>query len=131
MGVANVASSAEELFASPSRDVVYIGSNDDSHAKYAVTALRTGKPMYVETPMAVSQEQIRPLSSTYRTCGKSVFAGYNRRFSRAGRDIRSRLSSPEGPLTLGCFVSGHRLAADHWYRRPKEGTRIRGNSEAS
>lgn len=30
-------------------------------------------------------------------------------------------------MTLNCFVSGHRLAPDHWYNDPKEGTRICGN----
>jgi len=30
-------------------------------------------------------------------------------------------------LTLSCFISGHRLAATHWYRHPDEGTRICGN----
>jgi hypothetical protein len=112
-GVENVASSPDELFASPAIEVVYIVSNHASHAEYAVTALRAGKRVYVEKPIAVSHAQLTALCSTYRTCGRSVFAGYNRPFSRAVRDIRSRLPSPEGPLTLGCFVSGHRLPVDH------------------
>ena len=126
-GVEKVASSSDELFASPAVEVVYIASNHASHAEYGVTALRAGKRVYVEKPIAVSHAQLSALCSTYRICRGSVFAGYNRPFSRAIRDIRSRLSSPEGPLTLGCFVSGHRLPVDHWYRRPEEGTRVCGN----
>lgn len=126
-GVENVASSADELFTCPAIEVVYIASNHASHAEYAVTALRAGKRVYVEKPIAVSHAQLTALCTTYRTCGKSVFAGYNRPFSGAVRDIHSRLSSPEGPLTLGCFVSGHRLPVNHWYRRPEEGTRVCGN----
>ena len=31
------------------------------------------------------------------------------------------------PVTMSCTVAGHVLAADHWYRAPREGTRICGN----
>jgi predicted dehydrogenase len=80
--------------------------------------------MYVERPMAVSHEQIRALCSTYRSCAKNVFSGYNRRFSRAGCHIRSRLPAPDGPLILGYLVSGHRRSLNRWYRRPERGTRL-------
>jgi len=126
-GVKDVARSADDLFASPAIQVVYIASNHASHAEYAITALRAGKRVYVEKPIAVSHAQLRALCSTYRACGRNIFAGYNRPFSGAVRDIRAHLSVPEGPLTLGCFVSGHRIPPDHWYRRPAEGTRICGN----
>jgi len=126
-GVKYVASSADDLFASPAIQVVYIASNHASHAEYAITALRAGKRVYVEKPIAVNHAQLRALCGTYRACGRSIFAGYNRPFSRAVRDVRAHLSVPEGPLTLGCFVSGHRIPSDHWYRRVEEGTRICGN----
>jgi hypothetical protein len=77
-----MASSADELLASPAVDVVYIAPNDDSHAEYAVPALRAGEGMYVEKPMTVSHQQIKALCSANGTCAKNVFAEYNRRFSR-------------------------------------------------
>ena len=33
-----------------------------------------------------------------------------------------------GGISLNCFVSGHKIDSDHWYRDPKEGTRICGNA---
>ena len=33
----------------------------------------------------------------------------------------------DGSITLSCFVSRYRIPNEHWYRNPKEGTRICGN----
>ncbi len=126
-GVSRVSNSADELIADPAIQVVYIASNHASHADYAKAVLGAGKRVYVEKPIAVSHEQLQTLSGAYRGRRNDIFAGYNRPFSQAIKDIRARLPVPTGPLTLGCFVSGHRLPPDHWYRYPDEGTRICGN----
>lgn len=30
-------------------------------------------------------------------------------------------------MTLNCFISGHKISPNHWYRAPEEGTRVCGN----
>lgn len=122
-----VAPSAEAVFADPHIDVVFVASNHASHASYAVDALQAGKRVYVEKPVAVTVDQLRELSAAARRAPDRLWAGYNRPFSRAVRDLKQALGSPQGPLSLSCFVSGHVLPDDHWYRRAEEGTRICGN----
>ncbi|MBS0243946.1 MAG: hypothetical protein JSS20_17365, partial [Proteobacteria bacterium] len=56
-----------------------------------------------------------------------LYAGYNRPFSAAIRDLRTHCLKADGALTLVCTIQGHALGPDHWYRRPEEGTRICGN----
>jgi predicted dehydrogenase len=68
------------------------------------------------------------LERARRSARGKLFAGYNRPFSGAVRDLRAAMSvDPDGGFSLQCFISGHVLAPDHWYRRPEEGTRICGN----
>ncbi len=31
-------------------------------------------------------------------------------------------------MSLSCFVSGHQISSDHWYRNANEGTRVCGNA---
>jgi predicted dehydrogenase len=124
---AAVAESAQIAMAQAAVKIVYIASNHATHAPYAAAALRAGKVVYVEKPIAVSTDQLRDLLLALRSTGGRLFAGYNRPHSAAIRRLRGYCKNARGPLTLSCFIAGHRLAAEHWYRHPAEGTRICGN----
>jgi predicted dehydrogenase len=128
IGVPRVCDSIEDLIASPGLRTLYIASNHASHADYAAAALARGLDVYVEKPIAVAAEQlVRLLAATQRSKGRT-FAGYNRPFAAAVRDLRRSVTvDPGRGISLQCFVSGHHLGAEHWYRRPEEGTRICGN----
>ena len=119
--------SAEQLFEAPWISYVYITSNHASHTPYAIRALVSGKAVYVEKPVSVTHNQLHALSHTKRLTGGAIYAGYNRPFSRAIRQLREHCRVTNGPMTLSCFVSGHFIPANHWYRNPNEGTRICGN----
>jgi predicted dehydrogenase len=128
LGVPRQCASADELLAQPGLKLVYVASNHASHSDYAVAALARGLDVYVEKPVAVTLAQLAALESARRATGRRVFAGYNRPFSAALRDYcRFVPAGTPGGISLQCFVSGHQLASDHWYRRPAEGTRICGN----
>lgn len=45
---------AQQLIDDPAVNAIYIATPPSSHEAYAVTALRAGKPVYVEKPMTVS-----------------------------------------------------------------------------
>jgi glycosyltransferase involved in cell wall biosynthesis/predicted dehydrogenase len=122
------APSADALIANPRVQVVYVASNHASHADYAVRALNAGKQVYLEKPISVDHGQFRRLLTALRRPGApAIFAGYNRPFSQAVRDLAGDAADAQGPVTLNCFITGHAIAADHWYRDPREGTRICGN----
>ncbi len=120
------AGDAGALIDNPQVRVVYVASNHASHAQYAADALRAGKTVYVEKPVAVELSQLVALQEAAEESAAPIFAGYNRPFSAAIRELRPWVD-PDRPLSLSCVVHGHHLDADHWYRDPREGTRICGN----
>jgi predicted dehydrogenase len=122
------ATSVACLLDQPGLRLVYIASNHSSHGFYAVEAIRRGIDVYIEKPIVVNYAQLLDLLRAVRSSSARVFAGYNRPFSPAVNYLRRtiRIEAASG-FSLQCFVSGHRLSPDHWYRRPEEGTRICGN----
>lgn len=127
-GVDGSAKSFAEVLANNSLRTLYIASNHASHADYAVAAIRRDLSVYIEKPIVVRYDQLVALLRAIRESRARVFAGYNRPFSAAIRRLRREIViDPAGGFSIQCFVSGHLLAADHWYRRPEEGTRICGN----
>lgn len=128
MRVPHVATTAVDLLRQPGIRLVYVASNHASHSSYAVQALERGLDVYIEKPVAVTYLQLVGLLKALRTSRARVFAGYNRPFSAAIRLLRQEMNiDPSSGISMQCFVAGHLLAADHWYRRPDEGTRICGN----
>jgi predicted dehydrogenase len=119
---------ADELLATPGLRLVYIASNHSSHAPYATKALLRGCDVYVEKPIAVNTVQLVEMLSAKRISDRAVYAGYNRPFSAAIRDLRAALTvRRESGFSIHCFVAGHQIGSEHWYRLPSEGTRVCGN----
>jgi predicted dehydrogenase len=128
MHVEHVAPSFDELLARQGLRTLYIASNHASHADYAVAALKRDLTVYIEKPVAVTRSQLVALLRAMRESRGRVFAGYNRPFSAAIRTLRKEIViDPGGGISLQCFVSGHMIGPDHWYRKPEEGTRVCGN----
>ncbi len=125
--VPKIGRSAAEVIDDPTVKIVYIASNHASHAPYAVEALKRGLSVYCEKPVAVSLAQLAELKKAAACDGAKIYAGYNRPFAAAIQMLREAMKRKTSPLTLSCFISGHALPADHWYRRAGEGTRICGN----
>ena len=121
-------SSARELLEEPTLRLVYITSNHASHTGYAVEALNNGKSVYIEKPISVSIDQLTSLWAALAGSEGKYFFGYNRPFSTACRLLRAWADVDwQEPLTLSCYVVGHKIHDDHWYRKPEEGTRVCGN----
>lgn len=120
-------SDPDKLLNDPGVDLVYIASNHNSHADYAVRALEKGKAVHIEKPHVVTEEQLRRLCATMvRTNGK-VRLGYNRPRSPLGQMVKKALAAETGPVTMNWSVSGAPLPPDHWYYNPEEGGRVVGN----
>ena len=107
---------------------VYIASNHASHADYAIEALSKDKIVYLEKPIAVNRQQLSRLIKCVNNTSKSIYAGYNRPFSKAILDLRTQvLNNFDLPITLNCFIIAEQLPSNHWYRDKNEGSRVCGN----
>ena len=67
----------------PDIDVVYAFGSAQMHFEYGLAALRSGKHLFVEKPIAPSYAQARELAQAARMHGLVAVGGHNRRFYRA------------------------------------------------
>jgi len=75
-----------ELLNNPNVDAVFILTRHDTHASQATQVLNTGKPVFVEKPLAVDTEQLAQFRKVYAAklqAGRAPFVmvGFNRRFA--------------------------------------------------
>jgi len=72
-------SSASDLINDPVVNAVYIATPPDSHAAYAIEAMRAGKPVYVEKPMALNFTECKEMLSVSEQTGQPLWVAYYRR----------------------------------------------------
>ena len=70
---------AQALVDDPEVDAVYAATPPASHADYALMALRAGKPVYVEKPMARDTAECEAMLRGSRESGVPLFVAYYRR----------------------------------------------------
>ncbi|MEA4918183.1 Gfo/Idh/MocA family oxidoreductase [Proteiniphilum sp.] len=78
-GIGKWYDNAEDLINDPEVNAVYVATPPDSHVEYTVAAMRAGKPVYVEKPMAVSYEECLRINKVSRETGMPCFVAYYRR----------------------------------------------------
>jgi len=105
--------------------LMYIVSNHATHTPYAIQALEHKKDVFIEKPISINMNQYVDLVKAVRKSSNNVYTGYNRPFSPAIEVIKPYITNES--ITLNCFIMGHKLASDHWYRKPSEGSRVVGN----
>ncbi|WP_172656534.1 Gfo/Idh/MocA family protein [Catenovulum maritimum] len=110
-------------------DIVYIASNHASHSSYSIEALNNNKVVYCEKPVSVDFKQLKNLHNVVKTKESKFYCGYNRPHSPIIKLVKEQYGEVlrSNPLTLSCYVRGHDIPAEHWYRNPGEGTRVCGN----
>ncbi|WP_373495712.1 Gfo/Idh/MocA family protein [Aquiflexum sp.] len=120
----------EDCFNVSDLKLVYIASNHASHTDYAIQFLNKNIDVYCEKPISVNFDQFNALKIAIGLSSGSFYAGYNRPFSQAVIQIKKLFNIKNflnGKFSLNCFVTAHDIPPHHWYRNPKEGTRICGN----
>ncbi|HEV7745128.1 MAG TPA: Gfo/Idh/MocA family oxidoreductase [Pyrinomonadaceae bacterium] len=70
---------AAKLIDDPEVDAVYIATPPSSHKQYTLMAASTGKPVYVEKPMALNFAECQEMIAACKTAGVPLFVAYYRR----------------------------------------------------
>ena len=78
-GVARWYDDARALIDDPQVDAVYIATPPDSHADYALAAAASGKPAYVEKPMARNGAECDRMVRAFEDANLPLFVAYYRR----------------------------------------------------
>ncbi|MEX0885537.1 MAG: Gfo/Idh/MocA family oxidoreductase [Phycisphaeraceae bacterium] len=73
--------SLDELIADDSIDVVVVATPSHLHASDSIAAMRAGKDVVVEKPMALDLDEADTILSAWRETGKHLFVHQSRRFT--------------------------------------------------
>jgi predicted dehydrogenase/threonine dehydrogenase-like Zn-dependent dehydrogenase len=109
-------------------DTVFIVTRHSSHAELVCQALASGKAIFVEKPLALTDAELDRILETVDATGNDrLMVGFNRRFAPMLTEMRARFGQTREPAVGHYLVNAGHLASDSWYRNEDlEGSRFVG-----
>ncbi len=127
-GFATASTTAEAVFDDSSLDVIFIATRHHNHADFVCRALRTGRAVFVEKPLALTDEELQRVIEVVHESGNDrLMVGFNRRFAPLLSELRTAFGVAGGLSTSRYLVNAGRLEAGSWYLDAGlEGSRFTG-----
>lgn len=125
-GFEKAVSGADAVIDDPDVQVVVIATPHDSHATLAAKALRAGKHVFCEKPLALTMDELDDVEAARRDGDRILFVGFNRRYSAAVDLVRRHFAGGSSPLVVTYRVNAGSLPPGHWYEDRRNGGRLLG-----
>lgn len=111
-GIAQSTTDNEIIFKDPDISAVLVTTRHNSHAKFTIKALKEGKHVFVEKPLALNEKELQEIIAAKNASQASVMVGYNRRFSPHIQTIRKFLG--QGAMNIVATMNAGAIPANVW-----------------
>jgi predicted dehydrogenase/threonine dehydrogenase-like Zn-dependent dehydrogenase len=110
----------------PGVGIVVIATPHDTHAELAALALKDGRHVWCEKPIALSTDEFAEVEAAWEASDRQLMIGFNRRWSTAVLTARTALARVTSPKFLVYRVAAGPVPEGHWYTDRRQGGRILG-----
>ncbi len=107
-------SSEDEIINDPKINTVAILTRHDTHAEIVIKALKAGKHVFVEKPLAINEKQLTQITKALSTNHSLLTVGFNRRFAPLIQNLKSQIVNRTEPLHAHYRVNAGFIPANHW-----------------
>ena len=116
----------EDVLHDPEVSLVVIATRHDTHESLVEEALCSGKHVFCEKPLALTQEGLERVTNAWRGSQACLMVGFNRRHAPSVRALRRHFGALGGPLVINYRVNAGELPSEHWYLDRRQGGRLLG-----
>ena len=120
-GVPVAATGLSDLLDLPAVDAVFVCSQHASHADHAIACLEAGKHVFLEKPLAITEEQLRRLEHAVASARSVMTVGFNRRYSPYAEAVRRFIAGSPSPAMISYRINAGGIPHDHWIQRSDTG----------
>lgn len=118
-GFAHASTDTSVIFENSAINTVVVATRHDSHARYVIEALKAGKNVFVEKPLALTLNDVDAVETAYRQAGEApsaprLMVGFNRRFAPQVRTLKGLIDSVVEPKVFIMTMNAGAIPANHW-----------------
>ncbi|MEQ8903310.1 MAG: bi-domain-containing oxidoreductase [Roseovarius sp.] len=118
---AKATSDTDALIADPAINTIAIVTRHNSHARLTAQALRAGKHVFVEKPLALTHDELEDVRAAHATSDRQLMVGFNRRFAPQVQVMKKLLTAVTAPKSFVMVMNAGAIPADHWTQDPAVG----------
>lgn len=119
-GFLEAGTDVDAVLRDPEVHLVCIATRHDAHADLVVRSLASGKHVFVEKPLAITEAQLEQVSRAAAAHPAVLLVGFNRRFAPMARAAREAVAA-RGPFLATMRVNAGALPPGHWTLDPEVG----------
>jgi predicted dehydrogenase/threonine dehydrogenase-like Zn-dependent dehydrogenase len=108
---------SSQVLDDPTINTVVVVTRHNTHAAYVTQALERKKHVFVEKPLALSDEELLEIERAYQqqaASGVRLMVGFNRRFAPMVVKMKSLLQAVSEPKSLIMTMNAGAIPADNW-----------------
>ena len=121
----------QEVLADKSVDAVIISTRHNKHGSMALEALKAGKHVLLEKPLALEESELVALEAFFADGDDAkpvLLTGFNRRFSPYAVAIAGQLEKRSNPMIINYRMNAGYIPLDHWVHGAEGGGRNLGEA---
>jgi len=121
----------QEVLADKDIDAVIIATRHDKHGSMALEALKAGKHVLLEKPLALEESELVALEAFFADGADAkpvLLTGFNRRFSPYAVAIAGQLEKRTNPMIINYRMNAGYIPLDYWVHGAEGGGRNRGEA---
>jgi len=119
----------DELFNDDNINVVFINTPHRMHSKQAITAMKKGKSVFLEKPMATNLEELNTLYDYLQKNDSAQFCvDYHRSFAPFIKKIDTYTKKRTSPLVISYRINVGFIAKEQWLKRQMGSGRLIGEA---
>ncbi len=119
-GFAAASGDARDVTGDSRINTVFIATRHNTHARYVLDSLEQGKHVFVEKPLALTEEELETIKTEYEKRNVHLMVGFNRRFAPLIQKMRAVVGDDTRKAITYRVNVGH-IPADHWTQDPEVG----------
>jgi predicted dehydrogenase/threonine dehydrogenase-like Zn-dependent dehydrogenase len=121
-GFARAAADEDEVLTAADVDVVAVLTRHHLHARQTLTALRAGKHVFCEKPLALNEPDLAEIEAALSAPdAPRLMLGFNRRFAPHVLLLKEFLADSGEPLAIHFRANAGYLPPGHWTQDPEQG----------
>lgn len=118
-GFAEASTDMDGMLADAEINTVAIVTRHDTHARFVAKALRAGKNVFVEKPLAIHYSDLDEVQQAFADAheggsGPQLMVGFNRRFSPQVQKMKALLAAVKEPKSFIMTMNAGAIPANHW-----------------
>jgi predicted dehydrogenase len=113
-GIANSTTNYQEMLEDENVDLVIITTQHNTHARMVAESANSGKSVFVEKPLALSEEELSEVIESYEENNINISVGFNRRFAPLANQMKKALGNDETPVNIIATMNAGFIPKDVW-----------------